>query len=806
MRYSTRKRVTLLLSIFYFVKNRLSSRTVLILYSLSTLFTARSRAVPCSARRSGATMASSTGLDDPPVDTELLTPPLGLVALLGRSDLHPAVREALRNESRPPMECVSVNELVDAPKVLIPRKRSRPPTDPVAAAAALASGNPAGYVTSAGDGVGVSASGMQTTDVPSPNANFGATQFGPAPPVTANTGANTPSNPTNPCLKRGWLAKHRRNRPALAVVFIDRGDVEGDPNAWISVGDKLDAAKRAAEAANCKLAVVVVDDGTQIAGGGDTALSNDRASAVRARAKIDPRALLLVSLPPTPSALAKIAALAKTLCAEHYGTSATRCAARTHLDNEHASAARPAFKAGIFSEFKGDWVEALKWYKRAHAALVYAKGKIGSVADDGEKYIVQKEFAITRFATQAAYKTCALSLLLDRYAPRDAVDFFKQHAAVFKKPSPNFPKSALPEFYGRSAETHELFGVLLSSRVPWGGDVVVGGVTSNTTVTTVTRPPNYTPPPNGAPPEFLPAWYFHAAANFVERKQRALELCCDALERDSSGGTSNPDQTWMDSSQRDGPCTTQLALTPGPRDGSLVRAVDGSFVPDQIFLQCLNANATQTLRELLPAKRVDLLETARAHYERAFDSERVSSVSSFRDQAGHDTGNDGNGTLNKTLHQNRTNPKETTTRKQKTSHHGRLFASLTHQLGGAYLARGDVAAAERAFFAAAFVFRADHWDDLLASSLMSLKECHRRRSDTHAYLLTCLELASLGGGGTTVLGERGHGAFDPDAAGTYCIYQIPTLLVHTRTDTFVSQKQRTPRARRSSKSAATLFP
>jgi hypothetical protein len=100
---------------------------MLILYSLSTLFTARSRAVPCSARRSGATMASSTGLDDPPVDTELLTPPLGLVALLGRSDLHPAVREALRNESRPPMECVSVNELVDAPKVLIPRKRSRPP-------------------------------------------------------------------------------------------------------------------------------------------------------------------------------------------------------------------------------------------------------------------------------------------------------------------------------------------------------------------------------------------------------------------------------------------------------------------------------------------------------------------------------------------------------------------------------------------------------------------------------------------------------------------------------------------------------
>jgi hypothetical protein len=107
---------------------------------------------PASTRSSGAAMASAAGAEDAPVAPELLTPPLGLVALLGRSDLHPAVREALRTEARPPLECLSGGELADASRVLVARKRSRPPADPLAAAAALAAANPA--APSAGDAPG----------------------------------------------------------------------------------------------------------------------------------------------------------------------------------------------------------------------------------------------------------------------------------------------------------------------------------------------------------------------------------------------------------------------------------------------------------------------------------------------------------------------------------------------------------------------------------------------------------------------------------------------------------------------------
>ena len=85
---------------------------------------------------------SSSSLTEEFVDADLLTP-LGLVALLGRADLHPAVREALRSDVRPPLECLSSGDLADASRVIGVRKRSAPP-NPAAAAAALAAVNPRG--------------------------------------------------------------------------------------------------------------------------------------------------------------------------------------------------------------------------------------------------------------------------------------------------------------------------------------------------------------------------------------------------------------------------------------------------------------------------------------------------------------------------------------------------------------------------------------------------------------------------------------------------------------------------------------
>ena len=42
---------------------------------------------------------------------ELRTPPLALVALLGRSDLHATISDFLRKEQRPPINSIGVPEL-----------------------------------------------------------------------------------------------------------------------------------------------------------------------------------------------------------------------------------------------------------------------------------------------------------------------------------------------------------------------------------------------------------------------------------------------------------------------------------------------------------------------------------------------------------------------------------------------------------------------------------------------------------------------------------------------------------------------
>ena len=66
----------------------------------------RARAVRYgAARRAGGPLPTCVvKMDFIPED--MRTPPLGLVALLGMPDLHPAVREHLRSELRPPLNCV----------------------------------------------------------------------------------------------------------------------------------------------------------------------------------------------------------------------------------------------------------------------------------------------------------------------------------------------------------------------------------------------------------------------------------------------------------------------------------------------------------------------------------------------------------------------------------------------------------------------------------------------------------------------------------------------------------------------------
>ena len=541
-------------------------------------------------------MASAAGAEDAPVAPELLTPPLGLVALLGRSDLHPAVREALRTEARPPLECLSGGELADASRVLVARKRSRPPADPLAAAAAPAN---RGALRRWRPRLGAR---VRAAPAPGAGPPVGFPPAGTAEPPTQAPVADA----LHPgCLKAGWLVKHRRHRPALALVFLDREDVEGDPNRWISLSAALDAARAAAEAADCKLAVVVVDEAAETRG----VIPDDRCDAVRRRAKIDPRALMTMSLPPTPDAVKTLATLCKALCAEHYAKEASLRASRTHVEDDAlGSVANPAFKAGAFSEFRGDWTGAARWYARAHQALVAAHGERNERPSpkpparesnqSNDAFRVQRRRAALLAAANASYKTCALSLMLDPDAPRDAVAHFQAHAAAFKKPPTWLPREYLPEHHAWLASQYAAFGRLLASRVAWGGDADPASG----------RP--FAPPPAGTPRTYLPGFYFHAAANAAEARRRSLEAAMDASEKKATSASAAA-------------TPAAVVLRPGPREGTLVNAATGAPVPDAAFLRHTLSNAKETFAAL-PAARVRLLAEAREHYKRAlaFDEKK----------------------------------------------------------------------------------------------------------------------------------------------------------------------------------------
>ena len=587
---------------------------------------------------------SSSSLTEEFVDADLLTPPLGLVALLGRSDLHPAVREALRSDVRPPLECLSSGDLADASRVIGARKRSAPP-NPAAAAAALAAVNPLAALPTDG-----AASTPEPSSAPTPD-DVASRAF----------------------VKSGWLAKHRQRRPAVALAFVPHESVEGDPNAWMALSAQLESVRLAAAAGDCKLAVVVVGDDAP------EHLPEDRASAVRRQAQIEPRSLVTLSQPPTPDSLRRLSSLCRDLAREHYAREGQRQAARAHVSGE--ASAKPAFKAGAFAEFQGDWQAALRWYRAAHDAhvaahaLAAAGSTPGAGPDAGSDRPTQDLFRRMAAAERCHHKACALLLTLNPGQPGEAVEQMRKHAAAFKRPPAWLPRAALPEHARWVARQHLAFAESLSSRVPWGGTsaVAVGAATG--------AGPLPSPPPPGTPRAFLPGFYFHAAATATERRRRALEAAADAA---ASAPPPPP-------------------AKPGVRPGELARADDGGALTDDEYLRRRDADGPNGAA--LTRAIVELLTRAHDQYKRTVG-------------VGASAGSGGG---------------------------ARLFASLTSRLASAYLHAGDFASARRLFGSVAHVYRREGWDDLLGTALMGLKECASRLKLPREHLEICLELAATGG-------------------------------------------------------------
>ena len=133
---------------------------------------------------------------------EIATPPLALVALLGDPESTAPVAEYLRSAHRPPCNTVSA-------------------CDPLAGAAELF--------------------GQRRRE---------GEEEEEEDDEEASTSSSAPPPPG--IFKAGWFAKHRQRVPAVAALFLRRGDVTGDPGAWARVMQAVDVVRASCKSSSSK--------------------------------------------------------------------------------------------------------------------------------------------------------------------------------------------------------------------------------------------------------------------------------------------------------------------------------------------------------------------------------------------------------------------------------------------------------------------------------------------------------------------------------------------------------------------------
>ena len=498
---------------------------------------------------------------EPLVAPELMTPPLGLVALLGRPELHPALREHLRSQLRPPLESVGVGDLAEATSVLTRRKRNGPSAAPPPAPT-----NP------------LIPPVVPLSQAQVPTQAPGATDGSGSPVISAD---GTEGSSRQGLLRADWTRKHRERRPAVALAFLPHEEVEGDPNAWVTLTRRIDALRDAAASAGSRLALVVVGDDAP------ERLPEDRVAALTRQAGIARNHLVSMPQPPTPDAMRAVGTLCADLAKVYYVAECARHATKTNVPRGIA-AAEPGFKAGIFSEFHGDWGGAWRMYKTAYDGLVAAHVTAEAspaVGDGGAFGPTQGRFERMAMAERLHYKLCALHLTLNPGDPGMCVSQMRAHHDAFKRPPAWLPGAALPQHWSWVARQHRAFAELLSARTPWGGSASAAAGAAAGTM------PLPSPPPPNAPRTYLPGFWYHAAANATEKLRRAVE----SVDVDAD------------------PMVPKEDVVDGTFVGTFERG-DGRPITDAEYLRHVNARLP-TAPELVKTS-IELLTKAHDHFKR----------------------------------------------------------------------------------------------------------------------------------------------------------------------------------------------
>ncbi|XP_022739671.1 trafficking protein particle complex subunit 11 [Durio zibethinus] len=304
-------------------------------------------------------------------------------------------------------------------------------------------------------------------------------------------------------LKRDWLVKHRTKIPAVVGALFLWDHVSGDPAQWVQVCSDLDELKAAIRPRNIKLLLLVVV-------GQSDEISEDRLLALRKRAEVDSKYLLLFNPDPSQlnNSLQRLGASFAELATTFYRDEGRRI--KAPIEKKNLSSldlqVRYCFKVAVYAEFRRDWVEALRFYEDAYHALREM------VATSTRLPPIQRLLEIRTVAEHLHFKIS--TLLLHGGKLIEAVTWFRQHIVSYKN-LVGPPKVIFLHWEWLSRQ-FLVFAELLDS--------------SSATLQSVSSLPLGTVEQPLTEWEFHPAYYYQSAAQHLEEKRSSLELAVSISE------------------------------------------------------------------------------------------------------------------------------------------------------------------------------------------------------------------------------------------------------------------------------------
>ncbi|GHP04927.1 hypothetical protein PPROV_000367900 [Pycnococcus provasolii] len=227
-------------------------------------------------------------------------------------------------------------------------------------------------------------------------------------------------------LKTNWLARQRTQRPGLAVFVATAAAASADPASWAQLCAQLDAVRLATNRRSAPMLIAVVGAG---------AVPEERLAALRRRADLDARSLVVVPNLSQPGSAAPLVTLASELSMGFYRDEARR--RKAHLTSMTAelaahgmplpapSAVKAHFKLGFFLEVVGDVQSAGKHYALAYGfvkSLLHELGtsrvEAGQTSPPPEKFAMPLE-ECRAMATLLFDKLCVLHAATPGLPPGD---------------------------------------------------------------------------------------------------------------------------------------------------------------------------------------------------------------------------------------------------------------------------------------------------------------------------------------------------------------------------------------------------